>query len=97
MAGFDGIKVNHGALGQGAHDLLAAAQGIRARLDQLDADLGPLAGGWSGRAKQSYDATKARWDRAIGEMVLLLQDTSRGVDASNAEYEAADRRGADRF
>lgn len=97
MAGFDGIKVNHGALSQGAQDLLGAAKGIQARLDQLEGDLKPLATNWTGSARQSYDTAKARWDQAIAEMILLLQDTSTGVDSSNAEYMAADRRGADRF
>jgi hypothetical protein len=30
-------------------------------------------------------------------MVLLLQDAGTGVESSNAEYLAADRRGANRF
>lgn len=94
---FDGIRVDHGALGQGAQDLLASAREIQARLDQLEGELRPLATGWTGRARESYDVAKARWDRAIADMVLLLQDTSIGVDAANADYQAADRRGAQRF
>ena len=31
------------------------------------------------------------------EMILLLQQASQGVDASNAESKAADARGANRF
>lgn len=97
MAGFDGIKVNHGALSQGAQDLLGAAKGIQSRLDQLEGDLRPLATDWTGSAKEAYAQAKARWDQAIADMILLLQDTSASVDNSNAEYMAADRRGANRF
>lgn len=94
---FDGIRVDHGALGQGAQDLLGAARAIQGRLDQLEGDLRPLAGDWSGQARAAYDVAKARWDQAIADMVLLLQDTSSGVDLANADYQAADRRGAQRF
>ena len=40
---------------------------------------------------------KAKWDQAMQEMTLLLQQASQGVDSSNAEYKAADARGANRF
>jgi uncharacterized protein YukE len=45
----------------------------------------------------AYDQAKAKWDQAMSEMTLLLQQASQGVDASNAEYKAADARGANRF
>lgn len=97
MTAFDGITVNHGALSQGSQDLLGAARGIQARLEQLEGELKPLASDWTGSARQSYDVAKARWDGAIAEMVLLLQDTSTGLESSNAAYLAADQRGARRF
>ena len=97
MSGFDGIKVNHGALSQGAQDLLGAAKGIQSRLDQLEGDLKPLATDWTGSAREAYVQAKARWDQAIADMILLLQDTGASVDSSNAEYIAADKRGANRF
>jgi len=43
------------------------------------------------------DQAKAKWDQAMAEMTLLLQQASQGVDSSNAEYKAADARGANRF
>jgi WXG100 family type VII secretion target len=97
MTGFDGIRVDHGALGHGAQDLLGAARGIQARLDQLEGDLRPLATDWTGAAREAYARAKTRWDQAIADMVLLLQDAGTGVESSNAEYLAADRRGANRF
>jgi early secretory antigenic target protein ESAT-6 len=45
----------------------------------------------------AYDQAKAKWDQAMQEMTLLLQQASQGVDSSNAEYKAADARGANRF
>ncbi len=94
---FDGIKVQHGHLDAGAADVMKAAKDIEARLDQLETELDPLRSGWNGHARTAYDQAKATWDRAMTEMTLLLQQASQGVDSSNAEYRAADARGANRF
>lgn len=97
MSGFDGIRVDHAALGQGAQDLVAAARGIQSRLDGLEADLRPLAGDWTGQAREAYEVAKARWDQAIAEMIAMLQETGASVDAANAEFRATDQRLAQQF
>lgn len=94
---FDGIKVQHGHLETGAADVMKAAKDIEARLDQLESDLNPLKSDWNGNAKLAYDDAKKKWDAAMIEMTALLEQASRGVDSSNAEYRAADQRGAGRF
>jgi WXG100 family type VII secretion target len=94
---FDGIKVQHGRLEQGAADVMSAAKDIEARLDALESELNPLRSDWNGNAKLAYDQAKAKWDAAMSDMILLLNDASRGVAASNDEYRAADNRGRDRF
>lgn len=94
---FDGIKVQHGRLEQGAADVLSAAKRIEGRLDQLEGELKPLSSDWNGSAKAAYADAKAKWDAAMTEMIALLQQASQGVDSSNAEYRAADQRGASRF
>ena len=94
---FDGIKVQHGHLETGAAGVMKAAKDIENRLDQLESDLNPLKADWSGNAKLAYDDAKKKWDAAMIEMTALLEQASRGVDSSNAEYKAADARGAGRF
>ena len=42
-------------------------------------------------------AAKTKWDTAIAEMMQLLGDTGNTVGQSNAEYHAADVRGANSF
>jgi 6 kDa early secretory antigenic target len=93
----DGIRVNHAGLDQAAQDLQQKVKDIDSRMAQLERELAPLRGGWAGQARSSYDAAKATWDRAIHEMAALLDETGRTVQQSNADYAAADRRGAEAF
>ncbi len=93
----DGLEVDHGGLDRVADDLVHVVDEIGARLDRLDQELGPLRSSWIGEAQQAYVVAKARWDGAITEMRELLRDTARQVTRSNAEYRAADGRGARSF
>ncbi|WP_122816068.1 WXG100 family type VII secretion target [Nocardioides pantholopis] len=93
----DGIRVQHAGLEQAAQDLLAKVKDIDSRMNQLERELGALRSSWAGNARLAYDSAKATWDGAIEEMRLLLQDTGRAVDQSNADYAAADARGAQAF
>jgi early secretory antigenic target protein ESAT-6 len=93
----DGLRVNHAGLDTAADDLRRTVNDIDGRLNRLEQELAPLRSDWSGNAQQAYLGAKARWDRAIGEMRDLLAETGRGVLQSNAEYQAADQRGAASF
>lgn len=97
MSNLDGIRVNHAALDQASADMRQTVQQIDARMDRLEAELEPLRSQWAGDQQTSYVAAKAKWDKAILEMRNLLDDTRRTVLQSNAEYAAADRRGAAKF
>lgn len=94
---FDGINVQHAKLDTGSEDVMRAANAIKTRLDTLEDDLRPLASDWTGSAKEAYHEAKVKWDTAIGEMITLLQQASGNISTSNAEYKAADSRGAGRF
>ncbi|QZY29332.1 WXG100 family type VII secretion target [Nocardioides coralli] len=93
----DGLRVNHAGLDQAAQDLYNAVKEIDDRMNRLEGELAPLRSDWSGQAQGAYVAAKAKWDWAIEEMRNLLDDTSRTVHQSNAEYRAADQRGAASF
>jgi len=94
---FDGINVQHGKLETGSADVIAAAKDIAARLDALESDLKPLANDWTGAAKEAYHEAKLAWDKAIEDMVALLEQAGHNVSTSNDEYKSADARGAGRF
>ncbi len=93
----DGIRVHHAGLEQAAQDLRDTVTRIDTRMNQLEGELNPLRHGWAGNARTAYDGAKARWDAAIAEMRDLLAQTSGAVQQSNAEYLAADARGARAF
>jgi len=93
----DGLRVNHAGLDSVADDLGQAVRRIDERLDRLESELAPLRSDWTGSAQQAYTTAKATWDRAMQEMRGLLQETSVAVVQSNAEYRAADQRGAAAF
>ena len=93
----DGLRVNHAGLDNAAPDLSTAVKEIDDRMNRLEGELAPLKSDWSGNAQASYHAAKAKWDAAIQEMRDLLDQTSQTVYQSNAEYRAADQRGAASF
>ncbi len=93
----DGLRVNHAGLDRAAEDLMRIVNRIDARMGHLDAELAPLRSQWVGEAQLAYTAAKARWDAAIDEMRDLLRVTSVQVTQANAEYRAADARGARSF
>ena len=94
---FDGLRVNHAGLDTAAQDLYTTVKEIDDRLNRLESELAPLRSDWTGNAQTSYVAAKAKWDGAIQEMKEMLAQTSQAVTQSNAEYRAADMRGAAAF
>ncbi len=93
----DGIRVNHAALDQAAQDMYQTVKDIDDRMNRLESELAPLKSDWHGNAQKAYTTAKAKWDWAIQEMRDLLDESHQTVYQSNAEYQAADKRGAAAF
>jgi WXG100 family type VII secretion target len=93
----DGLKVNHGGLDNAADDLMGIVNKIDSRMQNLERELNPLRANWIGDAQTAYQVAKQKWDGAIHEMRDLLHTTSQQVTQSNADYKAADARGARSF
>ncbi len=93
----DGLRVNHAGLDKAAEDLYSGVKKIDDRMNRLESELAPLKSDWSGQAQASYVTAKAKWDAALRDMRDLLDQTSKTVHQSNAEYRAADMRGANSF
>jgi WXG100 family type VII secretion target len=93
----DGLRVDHLGLDQAADDLRTIVDRIGTRMGRLDEELAPLRTQWVGEAQQAYTVAKARWDGALDEMRDLLRVASLQVAQANADYRAADARGARAF
>ena len=70
---------------------------IDGRMNDLENELRNLQSDWTGQAKGQYEISKQRWNTAIYEMLTVLGQTSTSVTQSNADYIAADQRGAQSF
>ena len=90
----DGLRVNHQGLDQLADDLMNVVNRIDARMTHLDEELVPLRSDWVGEAKVGLHGGEGALGHAINEMRDLLRITSHQVTQANAEYRAADARGA---
>ena len=66
-------------------------------MNRLERELAPLQSDWTGNAQRPTPVAKTKWDTAIAEMMQLLDETSTTVGQSNADYHAADKRGASSF
>lgn len=98
MTGLDELRVEHAGLDTAAQQMYAKVKQIDARLTQLETDLqSTMKGNWIGGSHDAYLVAKASWDWAMQEMKDLLDKSHQTVYQSNAEYMAADNRGADRF
>lgn len=78
-------------------DLKSSASRLGSRLEQLESDLVPLRSEWTGEAAVAYQAAKAKWDAALGEMNELLNAIGLQVDSSGQEFVATDQSNAARF
>lgn len=93
----DGLRVNHGELDTAAQNMYATVQKLDETLNNLESDISSKVATWSGQQQESYRTAKAAWDWAMQEMRDLLDKSHQTVYQSNAEYMAADKRGANRF
>lgn len=95
--GLDGLRVQHGALDAAAEAMYATVKKMDESLNSLESDIAPKVATWSGQQQEAYRASKAAWDWAMQELKDLLDRSHQSVYQSNAEYLAADKRGAGRF
>lgn len=99
FGGLDGLRVNHAGLDAAAAKMYQTAKDMNARLDRLETDAAQYIATWAPDSDQrlSYDQAKTAWDWAMKELLDLLDGVSKTTYQSNADYIAADKRGAGRF
>ncbi|AWB93609.1 WXG100 family type VII secretion target [Aeromicrobium chenweiae] len=98
MTGSTGrLAVSFGGLGNLAGEVAAGVAKLEARLNQLDQDLTPLKGDWTGEAAASYQQAKAKWDQAIQDLKLTLSQSGQAVNDSGDDYRRTETQNASSF
>ncbi len=91
MATSDGtLVVSFAALHKASDDIQTALNTLHSQLDTLEKDGATLVAGWSGDAREAYDARQAKWRAAAGDLASMLRGIKNAVDQSAADYLAAE-------
>ena len=91
------LAVSFGGLGNLAGEVQAGVTKLETRLLQLDQDLTPLKGDWTGEAAASYQQAKAKWDQAIADLKQTLQSSGQAVNDSHDDYKRTETTNASSF
>jgi early secretory antigenic target protein ESAT-6 len=61
-------------------------QTLTTTISQLEADMQPMLGSWTGEARDAYAANKATWDSAAADIVDLLSQFHGSIQTSYENY-----------
>jgi WXG100 family type VII secretion target len=101
MADHGGMRVDPEVMAGFSQSLAGAAEGVRAQLSELDAQVGEMLGGWRGGAGAAYGSAWELWHRGAGEVQLGLSVLAKAVGMAGLDYQgnesasAAKLRGVD--
>lgn len=95
--GGNGYKMNFGAVDAAGSDLVRGAGNIETKLNDMDTALKPLQADWTGEASAAYAQAKAKWNAALTEMKVLLNDIGRQVSQDSSEGQANENRNKNRW
>jgi early secretory antigenic target protein ESAT-6 len=82
--------VNFGSLAGGAQGIMATYRQLQSTLENLESQLAPMVGSWTGDAREAYFQQKKKWDDASAAMALILSQMGSAVDNANSNYQAAE-------
>jgi WXG100 family type VII secretion target len=85
------ISLNFGALQAAESQLSGNLSTLRARLEQLEAELQPLVQSWTGEAQAAYLIQKRQWEQAADDLALMLGGIVTGLGNTNSDYTGAQR------
>jgi len=82
--------VNFGALQGGSTGIMATYRQLRSTLENLESQLAPMVGSWTGDAREAYFQQKKKWDDASAAMATILAQMGQAVDNAHANYQSAE-------
>lgn len=91
------IRVDYAVVAAAQENIQAGANRIHTTLDEMDAQLAPLAEQWTGLASNSYRTAQAEWTAALQDMNQTLNQIRALLGESAQGFDASDRAGASLF
>lgn len=88
------IRMNHGKMADIVDILLKGVRDMDSALDELEKYVLNLQDDFTGEAASAYNRTQAKWNQAIRDLGMALDQNSKFVNEANAAMGDADRRGA---
>jgi WXG100 family type VII secretion target len=95
--GGNGYKMNFGTVDTAGTDLVRGAGNIESKLGDMETALRPLQADWTGSASEAYVQAKAKWNQALTEMKVLLNDIGRQVSQDSQDGQANENRNKNRW
>jgi 6 kDa early secretory antigenic target len=97
MTGFADLKVDYAALDSMASGIVRAAQAMDEKLNAMERRMETRKAEWAGEDSNAYDTARAGWDRAMADMINVLQEVATAVTRACTDYQAAEAANARRF
>lgn len=88
------IKYDFGAIQTAAADINSTAARINQLLDDIKAQIRPMAEAWEGESAAAYQVAQQQWDKSAAELNMVLQTISRTVSAGNDRMSDINRQAA---
>jgi WXG100 family type VII secretion target len=87
VASDETLRVDPAAMAGFAQALSGGAEALRARLAELDAEVGQMLGGWQGVSGRAYASAWELWHRGAGEVMLGLSMLAKAVGDAGVDYQ----------
>ncbi len=87
----DTVEVNFEGLSSGAQGINGVYRNLVGTLENLESELKPMVSSWSGQARDSYFAQKAKWDEAAQALGQILAQIGSAVEGAHDNYHQAEQ------
>ncbi|HVK24769.1 MAG TPA: WXG100 family type VII secretion target [Actinokineospora sp.] len=94
MPNGDQIQVNFAEVAAASQSLSSTAGQLESLLNDLKSRLAPLQAGYTGAAKEAWDAKQNEWNRAQDDLRQVLASIGMAVQQSGDNYEAVEKANA---
>jgi 6 kDa early secretory antigenic target len=85
------VEVNFEGLQQGAEGINGVYRSLVGTLENLEHELQPMLGTWSGNARDAYFVQKKKWDEAAQALGTILAQIGQAVHGAHDNYRAAEQ------